>query len=141
MKPSLRHHQTRSLALAAALAAGSFSAPSLLAQAVEARKPEKGEETIKLEAFKVTDSSELSGYGVSSFSSATRLKMAIIDIPQSVSVVTSALMRDIGAFDYAQAVAYIPNVSYRQNVNDGSVIRGFPASELLIRGIRPGRRA
>lgn len=136
MKTSPCHCPTRSLALALALAASFFSPPSLLAQAVEARKPDKGEEAIKLEAFKVTDTSELSGYGVSSFSSATRLKTPIIDIPQSVSVVTSALMRDIGAFDYAQAVAYIPNVSYRQNVNDGSVIRGFPAFNAYRNGFR-----
>ena len=136
MIPRLRPRLTSSLALALALAAGPFTTPTLLAQAVEAKKPENAEEAIKLAAFKVTDSSELSGYGVSSFSSATRLKVAIIDIPQSVSVVTSALMRDTGAFDYAQAVAYIPNVSYRQNVNDGSVIRGFPAFNAYRNGFR-----
>jgi iron complex outermembrane receptor protein len=132
----IRHHQNRSLALALALVAACSSTPSLLAQAVGAKNPEKTEEAIKLEAFKVTDSSELSGYGVSSFSSATRLKTAIMDIPQTVSVVTSALMRDIGAYDHAQAVAYIPNVSYRQNVNDGSVIRGFPAFNSYRNGFR-----
>jgi iron complex outermembrane recepter protein len=125
-----------SLALAFALAAASFSTPSLLAQAVQANKPEKADEAIKLEAFQVTDTSESTGYGVSSFSSATRLKTAMIDIPQTVSVVTSALMQDIGALDYAQAVAYIPNVSYRQNVNDGSVIRGFPAFSSYRNGFR-----
>ena len=132
----IRHHQNRSLALALALAAACSNTPPLLAQAVGAKNPEKTEEAIKLQAFKVTDSSELAGYGVSSFSSATRLKTAIIDIPQTVSVVTSALMRDIGAYDYAQAVAYIPNVSYRQNVNDGSVIRGFPAFNSYRNGFR-----
>ena len=136
MIPRLRPRLTSSLALALALAAGPFTTPTLLAQAVEAKKPEKGDEAIKLEAFKVTDSSELSGYGVSSFSSATRLKTPIIDIPQSISVATSALMKDIGAFDYAQAVAYIPNVSYRQNVNDGSVIRGFPAFNAYRNGFK-----
>ena len=136
MSSLIRHHQNRSIALALALAAACSSTPSLLAQAVEAKKPGKAEEAIKLEAFKVTDSSELAGYGVSSFSSATRLKTAIMDIPQTVSVVTSALMRDIGAYDYAQAVAYIPNVSYRQNVNDGSVIRGFPAFNAYRNGFR-----
>jgi len=132
----IRHHHNRSLALALALVAACSNTPSLLAQAVGAKNPEKTEEAIKLEAFKVTDSSELAGYGVSSFSSATRLKTAIIDIPQTVSVVTSALMRDIGAYDYAQAVAYIPNVSYRQNVNDGSVIRGFPAFNAYRNGFK-----
>ena len=136
MIPKLPHHLTRTIALTFAITAASLNTTVLHAQAVQAAKPETGDETIKLQAFKVTDASELSGYGVSSFSSATRLKMAIIDIPQSVSVVTSALMRDTGAFDYAQAVAYIPNVSYRQNVNDGSVIRGFPAFNAYRNGFR-----
>lgn len=136
LAPLLR--QPRSLAFALGLAAVSLSASSLLGQTVDPKKPEREqeEEAIKLDVFRVTDSAETEGYGVSSFSSATRMKTAMIDIPQSVSVVTAAFMRDVGAYEYAQAVAYIPNVSYRQNVNDGSVIRGFPAFNVYRNGFR-----
>ncbi len=133
------HRQRCARFLGLALVSGALVAPSLFAQAVDAKKAEKAEkdtDAVKLEAFRVTDSSAQTGYGVSSFSSATRLRAAMIDIPQSVSVVTSAFMQDVGAFDYAQAVAYIPNVSYRQNVNDGSVIRGFPAFNVYRNGFR-----
>lgn len=100
-----------------------------------AQSPAVGEAVVQLEAFNVAGG-RTEGYGVSAFSSATRLKTPIIDVPQSVSVVTSALIEDLGAIDYAQAVAYVPGVSYRQNVNDGSIIRGFDAFNVYRNGFR-----
>ncbi|MGH7943489.1 MAG: TonB-dependent siderophore receptor [Opitutaceae bacterium] len=102
--------------------------------ATSASKPSE-DPAIQLEAFNVVGVSG-TGYGVSAFSSATRLKTPILDVPQSVSVVTATLLEDIGAIDYAQAVAYVPGVSYRQNVNDGSIIRGFDAFNVYRNGFR-----
>lgn len=125
--PFARLSQSFVFGAALVLAGSSFAADN-------ATTPAK-ESAVLLEAFNVTAASG-AGYGVSAFSSATRLKTPILDVPQSVSVVTSSLIEDIGAIDYAQAVAYVPGVSYRQNVNDGSIIRGFDAFNVYRNGYR-----
>ncbi len=124
----------RALVLAS-LACSPFAHSVARAQAAASSPRPVEESVVLLDVFDVSGGTT-EGYGVTAFSSATRLKTPILDVPQSVSIVTSALMEDIGAVDYAQAVAYVPGVSYRQNVSDGTVIRGFDAFNVYRNGFR-----
>lgn len=82
------------------------------------------EEAIQLDVFTV-DVTRDRGYGSSNLSSATRLAVPMENVPQSVSVLNDVLLDDIVAWDFNHAVRYVPNVTQRQNVSDGAVIRGF----------------
>lgn len=98
-------------------------------QAQPAPKPDalaenSGETPVTLDVFTVRENSRRA-YGSSNLASATRLNTPAENVPQSISVVNAALLRDIGAYGYDQAMRYTPGVTQRQNVFDGSVIRGF----------------
>lgn len=132
--PPLAFPRRAAVSVASAISLSLLSSLSAAAAAATAAPP-AADAVVQLEAFNVTGGGA-KGYGVSSFSSATRLQTPILDVPQSISVVTSSLIEDLGAIDYAQAVAYVPGVSYRQNVNDGSIIRGFDAFNVYRNGFR-----
>ncbi len=91
------------------------------------------ESAIKLDVFTVKENTARA-YGSSNLASATRLNTAAENVPQSISVINEALLKDMGAFSYEQAVRYTPGVTQRQNVQNGSVIRGFIASNRYRNG-------
>lgn len=91
------------------------------------------ETPVALDVFTVREDSRRA-YGSSNLASATRLDTPAENIPQSISVVNAALLRDIGAYGYDQAMRYTPGVTQRQNVFDGSVIRGFLVSNRYRNG-------
>ncbi len=68
-----------------------------------------------------------SGYGVSSSSTATRTNERLIDIPQTVNVITSEMWEDTGATAYDEALKYVGNVFVRNRAAQGQsfVSRGF----------------
>lgn len=86
------------------------------------------------------------GYGVSSASSATRTNERLVDIPQTVNVVTSELWRATGATSYDEALKYVGNVFVRnrsaatmQFMSRGFVIdasNGFAADGVRLFGYR-----
>lgn len=103
----------------------------LLASAAEAQQASTSvppraanEQTVTLDVFTVREDSRRA-YGSSNLASATRLNTPAENVPQSISIINEALLRDMGAFTYEQAVRYTPGVTQRQNVQNGSVIRGF----------------
>lgn len=84
------------------------------------------EKAVVLEPFDVT-AKRTTGYGVSSSTTATRLNTSLREIPQTINVITSEFIEELGAASFGEAVAYTTNVSERANVPDGYVIRGFGA--------------
>ena len=83
-------------------------------------------DVIELSPFTVSSETD-SGYGVSSSSTATRTNEKLIDIPQSVTVITSQMWEDTGATSYDAALNYAGNVFVR-NRSGGDVqflSRGF----------------
>lgn len=99
---------------------------SLIVFAQLAAQPgsQEGEKVIELNVFTV-QADQNRAYGSSNLASATRLNTPVENVPQSISVINEALLQDMGAFTYEQAVRYTPGVTQRQNVQNGSVIRGF----------------
>jgi iron complex outermembrane receptor protein len=89
--------------------------------------PEPSTEPVfKLSPFTV-GAKKSSGYGVSSSSTATRTNERLIDIPQTVNVITSEMWEDTGATAYDQALKYVGNVFVRNRAAQGQsfVSRGF----------------
>lgn len=120
-------------ALSAAALAASLSAQS-------SASPQK-EETVVLKPFEVT-SEKSSGYKVSSASTATRTNTAIIDIPQTVDIVTKEFWSDIGATTFDQSFKYLANVFVRNRYagnGDNVSLRGFEtAGSISVDGVRMG---
>lgn len=83
---------------------------------------------------------DTTGYGVvSSISSATRTVTPLLDIPQSISVVTQEQLRDQSMNSVSDVVAYIPGVTAHQGENnrDQLVIRGNNTSaDFFLNGVR-----
>jgi len=81
-------------------------------------------ETIKLDVFSVT-ATQGRTYGASSTASATRINTPLENIPQSITVINSNLLNDLSAYSMDQAYRYVPGVTQRQNVPNGTVVRGL----------------
>jgi outer membrane receptor protein involved in Fe transport len=98
-------------------------------------------ETIKLNPFAVT-AEKSAGYKVSSASTATRTNTAIIDIPQTVDIVTKEFWNDIGATSFDESFRYAANVYVRNRhagSGDGVNLRGFETNgSISVDGVRMG---
>jgi len=94
------------------------------------RSDPAADETVKLKPFEVTASGDSEGYRVSSASTATRTNTALINIPQSVSIVTEALWRDTASTTFQDSFRFIPGAFVRdRNAGFGGVnLRGFENS-------------
>ena len=84
----------------------------------------KEEEITKLNVFTV-EATKGQGYGASNLASATRLNTPAENVPQSISVINSNLMKDIGAYQFDQVMRYTPGVTPRQNAPNATIVRGF----------------
>lgn len=84
----------------------------------------KSEEIVKLDVFTV-ESTKGQGYGASNLASATRLNTPAENVPQTISVVNANLMKDIGAYEFDQAIRYTVGATPRQNAPDVAIVRGF----------------
>ena len=96
---------------------------------------------VKLTPFAVT-AEKSAGYKVSSASTATRTNTAIMDIPQSVDIVTKEFWSDIGATTFDQSFKYLANVFVRNRYagnGDNVSLRGFEtAGSISVDGVRMG---
>lgn len=125
--------------LVAALSAATLTV-SLTAQTA-APAVRSGEEALTLTPFSVT-AEKSTGYKVSTASTATRTNTALIDIPQTVDIVTKEFWDDVGATTFDQSFRYVANV-YVRNRNagsgDGVNLRGFETNgSISVDGVRMG---
>jgi outer membrane receptor for monomeric catechols len=100
------------------------------------------DEPLKLSPFAVEAQQESNGYKVSSSSTATRTNTALIDIPQTVDIVTSQFWKDNDATTFDQSFKYVGNVYVRnRNAGGGDQVnlRGFQtASSIAVDGVLVG---
>lgn len=84
----------------------------------------------------------MQGYRVSSASTATRTNTALIDIPQTVDIMTKEMWNDMGATTFDQSFKYVSNVFVRnRNAGGGDTVnlRGFETSgSIAVDGVRVG---
>jgi outer membrane receptor protein involved in Fe transport len=114
-------------------------AASLSAQQTPAT--DNKEATVTLTPFSVTAESS-TGYKVSTASTATRTNTPLIEIPQTVDIVTKEFWNDVGAVSFDQSFRYLANV-YVRNRNagsgDGVNLRGFETNgSIAVDGVRMG---
>jgi iron complex outermembrane recepter protein len=131
--------RSSSLRRAIGAISGTALAASLFAQS--APSSSKPDEVITLTPFSVT-AEESTGYKVSTASTATRTNTALIDIPQTVDIVTKEFWNDVGATTFDQSFRYVANV-YVRNRNagsgDGVNLRGFETNgSISVDGVRMG---
>lgn len=105
------------------------------------------DETVQLPPLSVNAQS--SGYSVTTATGATRTNTPLIDIPQTVDIVTSQMWQDQDAVRWDQAFAYMANVEVRNRYagfGDGVGIRGFQnfsnstAEDGILVGDQPYKR-
>lgn len=95
----------------------------------------KREEVIRLTPFSVTDSSN-TGYGAQMSNSSSRMNLRYVDVPQSVSVMTSEFLSDAFIFDSREFVKYVTGLQPRSNYHGTGdfFIRGLLTSVSYIDG-------
>ena len=79
------------------------------------------------------------GYLATRTSSATKTNTPLLDIPQSISIMTRQQINDIGALKLEDVVRYMPGVLWHQGENnrDQVVIRGQSSSaDFFVNGMR-----
>lgn len=95
-----------------------------------------------LPAVRVAASAPGSAYQVATpVSGATRMPVALMDLPQTVDVVSEASLRDRAATSIKEALAYTPGVttSTGEGIREQFVIRGFSAiADTYVDGMRDG---
>jgi outer membrane receptor for ferric coprogen and ferric-rhodotorulic acid len=116
-----------SLALASA---GNAQAPS-----PRASESNTDVEPIRLDPLMVTSSA--SGYGAQLSSSSSRLNIRYVEVPQTVSVVTSEFLKDAFIFDSHDFVKFVNNVYPRTNTHQVETyyIRGMITSNSYVDGM------
>jgi iron complex outermembrane recepter protein len=133
----LRSHLPRHAV--SALVAATFAA-ALPAQSRVA-PPADQDQAVTLKPFAVT-AEKSAGYKASTASTATRTNTAIIDIPQSVDIVTKEFWNDIGATSFDQSFKYLANVFVRNRHagnGDNISLRGFETpGSISVDGVRMG---
>ncbi|MEO7598715.1 MAG: hypothetical protein ABIV50_07280, partial [Opitutus sp.] len=89
------------------------SLPALLlplrAQTTAAPGSNGTDDVVRLQPFSVTAEAS-SGYRVTSASTATRTNTPLIEIPQTVDIVTKEFWNDVGATTFDQSFRYLANV-------------------------------
>ncbi|HVT74522.1 MAG TPA: TonB-dependent receptor plug domain-containing protein [Lacunisphaera sp.] len=79
----------------------------------------KQEETIVLSPFKVTTEKD-NGYKATNATTGTRLNESIKDLPMPISVITEQFVRDTGATDLRQALAYTAGIQLQSQNDQGT---------------------
>lgn len=123
------------LTIRPALPALLFLLPGAAARAQSAPTTGAADETVVLSRFVV--SSESTGrYQATDATSGTRVRVALMDSPQSVSVVTRDLIEDIGAGRVLDAARFVAGVyeSTIPNAQDRTTIRGFQNDGATVDG-------
>lgn len=83
--------------------------------------------------------SEAAGYQVTTTSTATKTPTALLDIPQSIGIVSRELIKDQMMTSMADAVRYIPGITMQQGEGhrDAPVIRGnATTADFFVNGVR-----
>jgi len=128
------------LATAVAFAATPPSAPAQPAAGV---RPAGGapDSPVTLTPFEVTAGSEV-GYESSTAMSGTRTNESLANLPNSISVINSELMADLGITDFFQAMEFAVGAEnvYNDNMQLGAAIGARSGNRINFRGLPSGRQ-
>lgn len=126
-----------------AIAATVFALAAGLRLAGQPQPPAKeAEPVIQLSPFTVT-TEKASRYQVSDATSSSRVRVSLFDAQQSVSVLTSEFIQDVGAGRVLDAAKYISGITESTVPNglDRVMIRGFQSDGHIVDGFRSSSQA
>lgn len=106
--------------------------------AVESASPGGADPTISVKGS-VTVTSTPEGYAVPTTATATKTETALLDVPQSVTIVARPLMQDQLMSGIADVVRYVPGVTLHQGEGnrDQIIMRGNSSSaDFFVDGVR-----
>ena len=113
----------------------------MMGQEVETTEGDTEDDIITLSAFEIVGE-KYDGYFASLSTGATRTQVAILDIPQTVAVITEEFMKDIAAFQLQDAIRYSINIQPRVNGLDRWRMRGHSVTQNFKNGyLDSGNRA
>src|SRR5687768_10361361 len=82
------------------------------------------QETVQLSVFEVATTRD-AGYRATNSVSSTRINLKLMDVPQTISVLTADFIQDLGAVDLDEALIYTSGVSTNGFFTGQYSIRGF----------------
>src|SRR5688572_31373237 len=125
-----RHHVLRSRRCMIALIALVAFAP-LVAQ--PAQRSTSSNEVVSMSPFNVSSTND-HGYGVSNTVGATRINVALKDVPQSITVINQEFLKDLGGSELMDAAKYVSGVTAAGAPNSGQMtLRGWNTSGATYR--------
>ena len=90
---------------------------------------------VVLNPFNVNADTDV-GYGASATAATSRVLQNYVDIPQTVSVVTSQFLTDFNLQDVREALEYVPNLQFGLTNNASAVqIRGARVTQTYVDGV------
>ncbi|TAK63776.1 TonB-dependent siderophore receptor [Methylobacter sp.] len=95
--------------------------------------------TVKVKAARAKKPNETKGYLAKSNSTAVKTNTALIDLPQSITVITQELIKDQNMQSIADTIRYVPGVGIAQGEGnrDTPIFRGNSStSDMYVDGIR-----
>jgi catecholate siderophore receptor len=95
--------------------------------------------TVKVKAAREKKPNETKGYLAKSNSTAVKTNTALIDLPQSLTVITQELIKDQNMQSIADTIRYVPGVGIAQGEGnrDNPIFRGNSSnSDMYVDGIR-----
>ncbi len=96
------------------------------------------EPPILLSPFVLSEDQD-SGYAPNETLSGTRLRTQVKDVAAAMTIVTSELMRDLGALDYTDVIDFIPSTTTYTNTADDANSNGpRTGTPFVVRGYRSG---
>lgn len=106
---------------------------------VFAMEEELALETVNVTAKKESDTRPINGYNAKKSTTATKTDTPLIDVPQSITVITQEVMQDLSVQSLANAVQYVPGIQSAQGEGnrDALIFRGnLTTGDMFVDGVR-----
>ncbi len=83
------------------------------------------DDVVTLQPFSVEAQEDVSGYGVTSTTSLTRLNTPLREVPQTVNIVSERMIKELAAPTLGEAIAFLPSVTKRGGGQDQYQVRSI----------------
>lgn len=117
-----------------------FSSAASLGMAAHAAEPEQTEQAATLPNVTVVGQKDSDNYLVRKTSAGTRTDTAVRDLPQTVTIINQALIRDLGMQSMADVARYVPGIGMAngEGNRDSPIFRGSASAsgDFYIDGVR-----
>lgn len=117
-----------------------FSSAAALGMAAHAAEPQQAEQALTLPNVTVVGQKDSDNYLVKKTAAGTKTDTAIRDLPQTVTIINQALIRDLGMQSMADVARYVPGIGMAngEGNRDSPIFRGSASAsgDFYIDGVR-----